>query len=314
MGIPRQLARLASLFSYGGLLGEYRNKIINGGCGISQRGASFTVPAGGSAYTADRWRIANTTNQPLTVQVSTFAYDGSPKHPRLRLSFATAPTSGDVFVTQRIEGADTLAGKLVTMSFLHSAGEAIAAAGYLAQNFGSGGSAAVAASPAEQAVAMSTGVAIAKLGFTLPSTAGATFGTGDFLEWVIRIPVRSTNPVTISRCSLVAGDATGEADPFSPRQPQQELALCQRYYEQVYNAFSSNISASTGYTSDSNWRVPKRTTPTVALVSGNLVGNGSVGARAGTAQSNLAISVSASATATVNSGGWRDVWAGDAEL
>lgn len=38
-------------------------------------------------------------------------------------------------------------------------------------------------------------------------------------------------PSAATGVSLVPGDATGEVNPFSPRHPQQELALCQRYFE-----------------------------------------------------------------------------------
>jgi len=39
----------------------------------------------------------------------------------------------------------------------------------------------------------------------------------------------------IARVSLVEGDATREDDAFAPRDPVQELAICQKYFEKSYD-------------------------------------------------------------------------------
>lgn len=49
------------------------------------------------------------------------------------------------------------------------------------------------------------------------------------------------------------------ATPFQKRQPAEELALCQRYFEETYMAHDTN----TAYVC-SNWSVTKRTTPTIS--------------------------------------------------
>lgn len=247
------------------VLAGFHNKIINGCAEMVQRGTAFNIPAGQAVYTADRWRIFNNTNQTLNVQCPvTVPFTGSGKHPRLRLAFATAPTTGNVFVSQHIEGADTLAGRKATMSFAH-AGEAMNATCYLSQNFGSGGSAGVLVPPGNQIVPIQSdgGIGIAKLAFDIPSTENKIFGTGDFLEWVVSLPMRTTAPVTMTRMSLVEGDATAEDDPFSPRHIQQELALCQRYYELVVGGYSGDTVSGSAYRGYIWPAVAKRATPTI---------------------------------------------------
>ncbi len=231
-----------------GILAGFRNKILNGCAEITQRGTSFNILAGQAAYTTDRIRIVNNTNQTLNVQCPVvIPFAGSGKHPRLRLSFATAPTTGNVFVTQRIEGADTLASRKATMSFAHAAGEVITASCYIGQNFGTSGSAGV--STATQTVLLRNdgGIGIAKLAFDLPSTEGKIFGSSDFLEWVVSLPVRTTQPLTITRMSLVEGDATSEDDPYSPRHIRQETELVERYYREVVFRTTTSATAASQY-------------------------------------------------------------------
>lgn len=72
-------------------------------------------------------------------------------------------------------------------------------------------------------------------------------------------------PATATRVSLVQGDATAEADPFSPRHPQQELALCQRYYEVVGGSLAG-VTGGTYQTLVLPFRVVKRASSTVTRI------------------------------------------------
>lgn len=81
----------------------------------------------------------------------------------------------------------------------------------------------------------------------------------------IALPTTQLFKLEIAHVSLVEGDARSEDDPFSPRHIQQELALCQRYYEKGYSQL--NIWAgSTGwaYSTRIGFAVHKRTTPTMS--------------------------------------------------
>jgi len=189
---------------------------------------------------------------------SIFPAFGTAKARRLRLSFATAPTTGDVIVAQRIEGGDTLAGKDATVSFWQASSEVMTGEISLRQNFGTAGSATVQL-PTQNFNATS-GLEIVKKKFAIPSTEGKAFGAGDFVNYQISLPIRSTNPVTLTRFSLVEGDATHEADPFEPRHMQQEWALCQRYYFRTTSAYAASASSSITVP----FKVTMRASPTVS--------------------------------------------------
>jgi hypothetical protein len=259
----------ASTFN-GAVLQNFRNKIINGAAAIAQRGTgSYNIAAGQAVYTADRWRIFNNTNQTLNVQAPTpidYTPASSGNYPRLRLAFTTAPTTGDVFVTQRIEGANTLSGQAATMSFAQAFSETITGTCYLAQNFGSGGSASVGTSTQTFSGTTGGNFGIVKLLFNIPSTVGKVFGAGNFLEYVVQMPIRTTNPVSLTDFSLVAGDATAEANPFSPRPNALELPMCQRYYQTYTNLMiSGNTTGGNPVFADYIYIVSMRTTPSVTV-------------------------------------------------
>ncbi|QGA57781.1 hypothetical protein [Brucella sp. 2280] len=223
-----------------GLLSGFRNKIINGNILIYQRGTIFIVPASQSLFVADRWIIYNNSNQPVTIECpSTIHFGGSGLYGRIRIFFAsTAPTSGDISVVQRIERADTLANRRVTMSFAYSSSDVgLSARCYMSQNFGAGGSNTIYTPNAYAPLQNDGGIGIAKILFDLPSTEGKVFGPNHFLEYAIALPIRTNKVVTLTDMSLVEGDATSEDNPFSPRHIQQELALCQRYYEVLRSIF-----------------------------------------------------------------------------
>lgn len=258
-----------------GILAGFRDKIISGDFGISQRGNNFTVPAGTNMYVADRWKVNNGTNQPLNVQAPALTEVGPyGAHPRLRLKFDTAPTTGEVAVYQLIEGASTLAGGPATMSFHQAFGEAITGSCYLRQFFGTGGSASVDL-PAQTFSGTTGGaVGVVKKLFNLPETRSKIFGANNRLEYVLSFPIRSTQVVTITRAALVEGDATTEDDPFRPRHIQQELALCQRYFQRI-SAIELQATPVAGYPirCTTLLPVPMRVSPAISFTAGSGTGH-----------------------------------------
>lgn len=257
-----------------GILSSFRNKLINGGMTVRQRGA-VTISAGGVAYTLDKWLVANTTNQPCTVDFVDFApgatgiIPGAPKK-ALSIYFATAPTSGTVNILQRVEGIETLAGKAVTLRVYAAAPASTAITADLTQYFGTGGSpsANVQYAPAAtSAVGLSTAYTKIDALFNLNELTGKTRGTNndDYLQtrWVIT--PRATGLYLLARAGLVEGDCRAEIDVFSERHPQQEFALCQRYFERRGIYISLNGLAGVENVIDIPFVAQKRATPTIAL-------------------------------------------------
>jgi hypothetical protein len=229
-----------------GALSGFRNKIINGDILISQRGASFSIAAGGIVYTADRWVISNGTSQTATINIvapslAAFASHGYPGY--ISISFSVAPTTGDVTIIHPVEYAKTLAGKQVTIGAIFYpnsgvGGQAVSA--QIRQCFGLGGSpSATVTTPVTLSQGtISTGTTPSDIRgtVTLPSVEGKTLGTSanDFVGVDFIYTPRTTEAVFFTHAFFVEGDATAENDPFSPRSIQQEWSLCHRYYWTSY--------------------------------------------------------------------------------
>jgi len=210
----------------GGQYAAGKNKIINGDFGIWQRGTSFTA----SGYTADRFRtvIQNTT----TISRQTFTPGTAPVAGYegqyfLRLARTTSAT-GD-FLTQKIEDVRTFAGQTVTVSFWAKANASVTLSSlYFEQDFGSGGSSAVATTMTPPALTTSW----ARYSFTvaIPSISGKTVGTSSFLDLVWAFATGMGNcTVDIWGVQVEAGST---ATPFQTATGtiQGELSACQRYY------------------------------------------------------------------------------------
>ncbi|MGZ2374972.1 hypothetical protein ACVI3U_002875 [Sinorhizobium medicae] len=151
---------------------------------------------------------------------------------------------------QRVEDVRSLAGKTATLTFWAKADAAKNIAIEFTQHFGGGGTPSAAVDGiGSQLVALTTAWKKYSVVVAIPSIAGKILGTSEnsllqvwfWFEAGSNWSVRSANlgqqsgTFDIAHVSLVEGDATGEDDPFSPRHLQQELALCQRYFEKTYD-------------------------------------------------------------------------------
>lgn len=285
------------------------NKIYNGTGIVSQRANTFTVAANTTVYTADRWRITNGTNQALTVTPNNaIAFSGSGAYPSLKLKFNTAPTSGNVTLSQRINGADTLAGNNATLSFANYFNETISGSTFLKQNFGTGGSADVTLSTQTFTGTSTGGVpAVVKQLYVIPSTEAKTFGTGHYLEWNLVMPIRSTGNVILTNMSLVEGDQTAQPDPYAKRTYQQEISLCQYYFATI-PPISISTYGIAGAALKTTILTQMRTTPTVTQPSYSYV-NCSNGIITSVSDSSLTLQATITATDTVTistTGGFLD--------
>ena len=209
----------------------FKNYIINGGFDIDQRNnkVGILIPASGYAFSADRWLINNVTNQPVSITVAEFPTPSGGRVGRLRIKFDTAPTSGFIQVSQKIENVVILGGKQVTLSHSFDC-DAMTITNDATQNFGSGGSSNVLTSFSN---INTTGVTNSLTRFsssiTLPSVYGKTIGAGSYTQITYKLPIRTTNIQTIAQVQLEEGSV---ATPFENRPYGLELSLCQRYYQQ----------------------------------------------------------------------------------
>lgn len=211
-----------------------KNKIINGGFDIWQRGTSFTV-SGSANYTADRWYFdSNGTGATKTVSRQEFT-PGSFNLPTigdasyfLRFNQSVAGTGGawNVF-NQRIEDVRTLAGSTFTYSFWAKSDAPRDISLMIFQQFGSGGS----ATSSTGYGLITTSTSWKRYSFTgvIPSTAGKTIGAGSFIQLELGMPSNTVQTIDFYGMQLEAGSI---ATPFSRAGGTiaGELAACQRYY------------------------------------------------------------------------------------
>ncbi len=236
------------------LLSGLRNKLINGAFDIWQRTISLAAGVG-FRYSVDRWWSGSTG--------STMAVARSANSPGLLLgrsnpkyyaavTVASSAGAGNYAVFgQHIEGVSQLAGCKITLTFWANASAARNIGIELNQNFGTGGSPSSPVSIPLGLKALTTAATPTRYDIVvdLPSITGKTLGTNgdDFLDVIFWLDSGATYATRSSsvgqqsgtynfqQVSLVPGDATAEADPFSPRHIQQELALCQRYYQKSFS-------------------------------------------------------------------------------
>jgi hypothetical protein len=262
--------------------------MINGGCEIAQRGtAAVTLTAAGLLYPVDRifaGRNSGTTGA-TAQQISSTTLTGFNNAVRVQRTAGDTATN-DLYIGQSMESLNSipLAGQTVTLSFYARAGA----------NFSSSGSA--------LAVRLYSGTGTDQSGLGSGFTGTATpISTSQVIttSWV-RYSFTATIATTATQLQFLAfyvpvGTA-GAADSFditgimlevgSQVSPfvragggsiQQELALCQRYYEQINGGTpgSSIICVSQVITTTETlgslyYKVVKRSTPTLSASGGTI--------------------------------------------
>lgn len=249
-----------------GPLAGFRNKIINGEMYIAQRGTSFTNPAGDSV-TLDRWKVLYAgISSSFTVSQSADVPANSGLTYSLRVTATTADTSigaSDSFtIRQRIEGFNIAeffknymrltfwfkATQTGYYSFcLFNAAHDRSFVNYFfvaSSNTWGQYSYWVPNIPASGTWDKTTGIGL-QLGFTLVSgttaqtSSNGSWLTGTFVAHNSQANAFATagNIVGITGVQLEVGKASTEqnvsTNPFERREVQTELALCQRYYQEV---------------------------------------------------------------------------------
>jgi hypothetical protein len=238
-----------------------RNAIINGGFDIWQRGTSFTSPTGGT-YTADRWRGGGSGASAGTFTFARFSLStielplteaGLTFYAKHRQTVAPSAVHN---IETRIENVRTFAGKTVTLSFYARLNSGTFALKFeIVPALGAGG----AGSPVTitPTIKDSSGTTVTAANsfwkrysatFTVPSISGLTIGTDNYLSMSLITPASGVWDFDITGIQLEQGTV---ATPFERRFIGEELALCQRYYQ--------NIVVPTG-TTDFNWPIVREST------------------------------------------------------
>lgn len=267
------------------LSSTFRNVLINGDFLYNQRsGGPYTT----NGYGPDRWLLTNTgSTKSMSFQPFSLGQTEVPGNPAYfcrHVVTSVAGTNNAVSLNQRIENVSTLNGQLATLTFWAKADSAKNIAVDFSQYFGSGGSPSAGIDGiATRLIALTTAWTKYSYTVTIPSIAGKFTGTNvnDFLGvrfWfdagsaynsIASNLGQQSGTFDIAHVSLVAGDATNEFDPFSPRNITTEGLLCKRYYEALLGAYSRNITnIATTVRSYTPFNIIKRAQPTIAVDTG----------------------------------------------
>lgn len=257
----------------------FRNKFINGGMDIWQRGTSgsATGTAIAAGYVADRIRLsmsAGTTGSGTVTlngsqQTFTPGQTAVPNEPTFfhRAQAAAlgtqSGTTSYIAVQQFIESVRTLAGQTATISFWAKADTARTYALTVRQNFGSGGSPSAVALVFQTTFSLTTTFQQYTYTFSVPSISGKTIGTtlytsalvADFIlykqdnlafsDTLGAIGTYSTTPfLDLSQIQLEQGPAPTQ---FEIRPIDIEFQRCQRYFQTGTVATGSQATSTTGF-------------------------------------------------------------------
>jgi hypothetical protein len=225
----------------GGQLAGFRNRIINGGMRVAQRGVTQSLTSGSVAYgSLDRWAAnMGVTAAGTFTQQSTSTLVGFSKMSRLWRTAGSAST-GALSMVQVIESTDCygMQGKSVTLSFyawydstdFSSSGKVIGIQIYSGTGTDQGSAnigtwtglstlnnttQAITATPTRYSVTVSVPSTTTELVIQFVHTPTGTAGTYDYFN--------------ITGVQLEVGTV---ATPFEQIPIQTSLALCQRYYRQ----------------------------------------------------------------------------------
>lgn len=227
----------------------FKNYLINGDMKVWQRGKStFTIGAGTTAYTADRWLGVAYGNCSGTVAYLNGA--------RTYLSLSCGSyISGYLDASNKIEGTTQFkAGKYYTLSFVYSSN---VQAGLILQDFNG----------SSYNVWLSTTIPVSASEVKYTITFLAKNSATDFASSVLNVIFRlqTVGVINISEVQIEEGSV---ATAFEQRPYGLELSLCKRYYE-IFN-YPSGTAIAVGNTVSNGVNVnynlpitPKRTTPSV---------------------------------------------------
>ena len=278
----------------------FKNRIINGGMVIDQRNAGASVtPSGGSSgdYTLDRWVYQSDLTGKVSIQQSTTAPAGF-KNSLLATSLSSYSviSTSRYILSQRIEGQNvidlawgTASAATVTISFwvrssltgtfggtiFNYDGTRNYAFTYTISSANTWTQISVTIAGDTTGTWLTTNGNGISVNFSLGvgsslSAAAGSWGTANIYGATGQVNVVGTNGATfyITGVQLEKGST---ATSFDYRPYGTELALCQRYYEQIIAEnrmliTSGYMSGVTTHYQSQYYAVPKRASPTITIV------------------------------------------------
>jgi hypothetical protein len=230
----------------GGPLAGFRNAIINGNFDVWQQATSHSAAGYGSA---DRWSNSRTgTSCTISRQAFAIGQTDVPNNPTYFCRAAVTSTAGAsnfCALAQSVEGARTLSGQTVTLSFWAKADATRSIAVELTQYFGTGGSpSAEVTALGVSKVVLTTAWQKVSVTATLPSISGKTLGTDSNDKLAVNIWFdagssynsrtgslgQQSGTFDIAQVQLEVGSV---ATPFERRPLATEINLCKRYGQWV---------------------------------------------------------------------------------
>jgi hypothetical protein len=249
-----------------GLHNVGRNYIHNPLFNIQQRGVGpWVLATGAPAFTADRW-VAGFVGGTMTVSLIALADadrtaigDEAATNAIRAVFTGGGAAAAQTYLYHGIESVRRLSGKTVTLSFYAKAASGTPKLGFsLDQNFGIGGSPSPTAVGTGQSVTLSTAWARYALTFTIPSATGKVLGTSgtDCIYLNVFFSAGASSAAMSGTVGVQSGTVTlwglqlelgSPATPLEKPDPQQDLAKCQRFYQDSSSTSSVGFSTS-GYT------------------------------------------------------------------
>lgn len=259
----------------------YRKMIINGNMDIHQRGSSFTISSGSSAYTVDRMKTTNDTSGANATASHVSVTDLNNSMSGLQLVHAALPANqAKLMHFYTLEATDSykIAGQTIYVQVKVKAVSGMNQAQLFIRY-------------------RTTEAALNTSSILVASSAVTPISTGAWttITLTATLPDRTTlTPNGVIGFQIVGSKTTSEASgdgfiitqfdsnigdvltPFQPRSYQEELELCLRYYEKsgnttdavgagTINTISANQVANNKISTRFSFKKKKRTTPTITF-------------------------------------------------
>jgi hypothetical protein len=226
-------------------IGGRRNIIINGAMQVAQRGTSVSSITSSGYKTVDRWytNASGATYSQSQESVTVGGETGLPVQFTNFLKHNVTTGNDNTAIYQYVEDVTSIPSGDVTISFY--AKGTTPDGGLKArffQNFGSGGSTEVELTSEIQSFTLTSTWQRFTATITIPSISGKTVGTSSKFIVVFGQGSSTSTDAWVLDVTGVQLEVGEQATPFEHRSYGEELALCQRYYQQstsIANATSS---------------------------------------------------------------------------
>jgi len=256
-----------------------RNYIINGDMRIAQRGTSFNYSNGESGYSLDRYVSAafvSGGSLAISQQIVTLSDNLDAEFfMRATTTGSVAAGSATIYTEQKVENLKRFHNKAITLSFYVKASSDLTFQLRSHKYYGSGGSSEEFSGLSD--VAATTSWTRHTVTFAAEDLSSKTFGASNYFGimfyWSTSQGTNQLNDASIDITNVQLEEGS-VATPFEHRQYGQELALCQRYYQQR-GGNSNDERFASGFvivTTQGRFiypaRVVMRATPTLTVSSG----------------------------------------------